>query len=375
MKISRRRLGLFGAIAIVAIILITLLAAPANNKLNSGSSYNRAPEGYGAWYAFIQQRGIPIQRWRKPFADLATNQKGKPPTTLLRVHNSLTYPHISDTERNWIEQGNTLVNLGVRGTVTAAPFSTIQRKEGERIKIDTQRREKEEPEGLLGDRFGAIVWSEKIGKGQVIYATTPHLAANAYQDFPGNYEFLAKLVSQNSQTVWIDEYIHGYKDAEVIKQEHQQNVFSYLAQTPLFPAFVQGCIILLVTILALNRRFGKPLTLSPPVINNSQAYIQALASVLQKANSSELILELVGKEEKLQLQKALVLGEVPLENQELVSAWVQQTGRPATELQQLLQIKSRKHRISETDLLTWLGKWENIRRHLPYSSRIQKDEQ
>jgi hypothetical protein len=375
MKISRRRLGLFGAIAIVAIILITLLAAPANNKLNSGSSYNRAPEGYGAWYAFIQQRGIPIQRWRKPFADLATNQKGKPPITLLRVHNSLTYPHISDTERNWIEQGNTLVNLGVRGTVTAAPFSTIQRKEGERIKIDTQRREKEEPEGLLGDRFGAIVWSEKIGKGQVIYATTPHLAANAYQDFPGNYEFLAKLVSQNSQTVWIDEYIHGYKDAEVIKQEHRQNVFSYLAQTPLFPAFVQGCIILLVTILALNRRFGKPLTLSPPVINNSQAYIQALASVLQKANSSELILELVGKEEKLQLQKALVLGEVPLENQELVSAWAQQTGRPATELQQLLQIKSRKHRISETDLLTWLGKWENIRRHLPYSSRIQKDEQ
>jgi len=375
MKISRRRLGLFGAIAIVAIILITLLAAPANNKLNSGSSYNRAPEGYGAWYAFIQQRGIPIQRWRKPFADLATNQKDKPPTTLLRVHSTLTYPHIYDIERNWIAQGNTLVNLGVRGTVTAAPFSTIQRQEGEKIKIDTQRRKKEEPEGLLGDRFGAIVWSEKIGKGQVIYATTPHLAANAYQDFPGNYEFLAKLVSQNSQTVWIDEYIHGYKDAEVIKGEHQQNVFSYLAQTPLFPAFVQGCIILLVTILALNRRFGKPLTLSPPVINNSQAYIQALASVLQKANSSELILELVGKEEKLQLQKALVLGEVPLENQELVSAWVQQTGRPATELQQLLQIKSLKHRISETDLLTWLGKWENIRRHLPYSSRIQKDEQ
>ncbi|MBD0344798.1 MAG: DUF4350 domain-containing protein, partial [Coleofasciculus sp. Co-bin14] len=47
MKLSNRRVWVFGAIAIGAIILITLLAAPATNKLTSGSTYNRAPEGYG----------------------------------------------------------------------------------------------------------------------------------------------------------------------------------------------------------------------------------------------------------------------------------------------------------------------------------------
>ena len=34
------------AIALGAIVLITLLAAPSNNKLAVGSTYSRAPEGY-----------------------------------------------------------------------------------------------------------------------------------------------------------------------------------------------------------------------------------------------------------------------------------------------------------------------------------------
>jgi hypothetical protein len=406
----------------------------------------------------MSERGTPVQRWRKPFEDLANNKDAKPPTTLLRVYSNLTSPRLSQSlieqeltekERNWVESGNTLVILGVHQPVTEAPFSTRHKAGTLSVKIDTQRREKKIKEGLLGDRFGAVVWEESIGKGRVIFATTPHLAANAYQDFQGNYEFLAQLVSQsgvpgqqrtadnraianrptgnsqnsrwvdeyihgykdseliikreyannraianrptnNSQSrgsgqqgttdnraianrptdnsqnpVWVDEYIHGHKDSEVIKREQREDIFSYLAKTPLFPAFVQGFVLLLVAIWALNRRFGKPLTLSAPVVDNSEAYIQALGGVLQKANSSEFILEVVGKEEQLQLQKALGLGQVLLDHESLVEAWVLQTGRPATELEQLLQVQSRKRRMSETDLLTWLGNWEQIRRHLP----------
>lgn len=127
---------------------------------------------------------------------------------------------------------------------------------------------------------------------------------------------------------------------------------------------MQGLILLLVAIWAGNRRFGKPLTLSAPVVDNSEAYIQALAGVLQKANSSEFIVEVVGKDEQLQLQKALFLGQEQLDHQSLVKAWVQQTGHPAKELEQLLQMPSQKQRMSETDLLRWLEKWEQIRRHL-----------
>lgn len=370
MKLSTRRFWLFGTIAIGVIILMTLLAAPANNKLNSGSTYNRAPEGYGAWYAFMSARGTPVRRWRKPVEDLVANADGTW-STLLQVNSSLTEKGLSEKEQNWVKNGNILVVLGVRSPVTTAAFSTIHKSEVGSIKIDTRRRNNYTKERILGDKFGAIVWEKNIGKGRVIFAATPHLAANAYQDFQANYEFLAKLVTQaearrefsNQNSVWVDEYIHGYKDSGIIKGKNPQNLFNYLAQTPIFPALIQVVIVLLVAIWMGNRRFGKHFTLSAPVFNNSQAYIQALAGVLQKAESSEFILEIVGKEEQLQLQKALFLGQTPLDYQVIVDAWVQQTGRPASELEQLLQAPSKKHRLSETKLLSWLKKWEQIRRY------------
>ena len=398
MNSSKNRLWLLGAIAITAIILITLLFAPANNKVNSGSTYNRAPDGYGAWYAFMSKRGTEVQRWQKPFKDFAKNQDAKPPSTLLRIYSSLIPEVVSDTEKKWVEQGNTLVNLGVRAPVTQAPFSSLHPASAGEIKIDTGRRYPSDKKQVLDDQFGAIVWKKSVGKGTVYFASTSHLAANAYQDFPGNYEFLAGLVTQleggepeiegtqqalavkliqnssdpqSQQTskilnkVWVDEYIHGYKDPEVLEREYEGNLFTYLAKTPLFPVLIQGTIILLVAIFAGWKRFGQPVTISAPPVDNSEAYIQALAGVLQKANSTDFAVEIIGKEEQLQLQKALLLGQGSLESETLTNAWVEQTGRKATELSELLPSPSHKRRISDSDLLAWLGKWQQIRQHLP----------
>ncbi len=158
MNLSSRRLWLFGAIAIGALILLTLFAAPANTKLSSGSTYNRAPNGYGAWYAFMEERGTPVQRWQKPFKALATNKTIKSPITLLRVNSELSRPDLLAEEESWVEQGNTLVILGVRQPVTEAPFSTLHKTEAGSVKINTQRRKKSADEKRLSDRFGVIVW-------------------------------------------------------------------------------------------------------------------------------------------------------------------------------------------------------------------------
>jgi Domain of unknown function (DUF4350) len=402
MNLSNRRLWLSGAIAITAIIIITLLFAPASNKLNSGSTYNRGPDGYGAWYALMSKRGIEMQRWQKPFADFAKNPKAKSSSTLLRIYSSSIPEVVSDQEENWVKQGNILVNLGVRAPVTAAPFSTLHPDAAGEIKIDTGRRESSDKKSVLGDRFGAIVWQKTLGKGTVYFATTPHLAANAYQDFSGNYEFLARLVTQlegakdiegseqalavkfiqnpidrQSQNpskilnkVWVDEYIHGYKDREIIERESGGNLFTYLAKTPLFLVLIQGTIILMVAIFAGWNRFGQPVTISVPKIDNSEAYIQALASVLEKANSTDFAVEAIGKAEKLQLQKALLLGQSSLETETLINAWVEQTGRKAAELEELLRSPSGKRsRLSAPDLLAWLRKWEQIRQHLPSNKK------
>jgi hypothetical protein len=405
MNSSNRRLWLLGAIAITAIIIITLVFAPANNKLNSGSTYNRAPDGYGAWYAFMSKRGTEIERWQKPFPDFAKNPDTKSPSTLLRIYSSPIFTEaVPDLEEKWVKQGNTLVILGVNAPVTAAPFSSLLPDSAGEIKIDTGRRVDRDKKPILGDKFGGIVWKKTVGKGTVYFASAPHLAANAYQDFPGNYEFLAGLVTQSEgagkeiegteqalavnfiqnpidrsqktspilNKVWVDEYIHGYKDPEIVKREYAGNLFTYLAKTPLFPVLIQGTIILIVAIFAGWNRFGQPVTLSAPQLDNSEAYIQALAGVLEKANSTDFAVETIGKAEQLQLQKALLLGQISLESDTLTTAWEEQTGRKAAELTELVRSRSRKQRISDRDLLAWLGKWEQIRQHLSSNKKNPK---
>jgi hypothetical protein len=351
----------FGAIAASVIILISLIGA-SSSKINIGSTYNRAPDGYGAWYAFMQQRQASIERWQKPFKELETQTR---PVTLLQVKSYLNLAIISPQEQKWLEKGNNLVILGVREQVTAANFSTMQKSPFGDVKIDTgQRRQLEEGEEVdLGDRFGAVVWEKNYGKGKAIFATTPYLAANAYQDNLSNFQYLADLVSKKGNILFVDEYIHGYKDASVRKSEGKGDLFSYLAKTPLLPMLVQAIAVLGVLIWAQNRRFGKPETLETPEVNNSQAYIQALAGVLQKADKNNFVVEMVGSYEQLQLQKALGLGQLPIEHQTLIDAWVEKTNASAAELKAVLKVQSRQQPMSERDLISWLGKWQTVRRY------------
>ncbi|PMB46304.1 hypothetical protein CEN40_10505 [Fischerella thermalis CCMEE 5205] len=362
MKPSNRQIWL-GAIAIAVLILLTIIAAPSNSKINSGSTYGLAPDGYGAWYAFMQDRGITIQRWQKPFDEL---KKEKRPVTLLQIYSQLNHPVLLSQEREWVEAGNTLVVLGVRQQVTAANFSTMQNSPFGDVKIETRRRltsisESDQEKISLGDRFGAVVWEERRGKGKIIFSTTPYLAANAYQDYPSNFQYLASLVNQKNNLLFVDEYIHGYKDPEVRKSEGKGDLFGYLAKTPLLPAFIQVCILLFVLIWAQNRRFGKPVALETPELDNSEAYIQALAGVLHKAQSTDFLVEMIGKQEQLQLQKNLGLGSEILDRQTLVNTWQQQIGTATAELDAVLQ-QSQKLRMSERELISWLGKWQTLRR-------------
>ncbi len=363
---KRRSIWLAG-IAIAALVIITLIAAPGTSRHNSGSTYSHAPDGYGAWYTFMQQRGTAIQRWQQPTSKLTTLTS---PATLLQVNSDLSPLSLTGQERDWVEKGNDFVVLGVREPVSGADFTTWQNSPIGDIKIDTTRRHEIEKvsETVISDRFGATVWQQQIGKGKIIYATTPYLAANAYQDNLNNYKFLSQLVNQSS-SIYVDEYIHGYKDANVKKSEGEGNVLSYLAKTPWFPAFVQAGFLLLVLTWAQNRRFGQSVALETKVVDNSEAYMQALAGVLQKAESHEFVIDVVGKAEQLQLQLALGLGQVPLDSTSLVNAWIEQTGDKSTDLEQVLQLQARPRAKSEGELLSWLQKWQRIRQNLP-SSRV-----
>lgn len=354
-----------------AMLLLTLFSAPQQGD-RFGSSYLRSPWGYSAWYEYAQTQGIVIERWQQPLAELTSPT----PQTLIRVRSELQRYSLDETERDWIAQGNTLISLGHYQSATNAPFRSNLTSAVGAVHIETTRRATEVKNPLLGDRAGAVVWLEKIGEGQVIYTTTPYLAANAYQNYPGNFDYLiflatqapnadTQLIQNTSPAIWIDEYIHRDRPANENNPQAEENLWQYWLTTPIFPLVVQGVVILLVILWANNRRFGQIQPLTHPSVNNSQAYIEALAGVLHKADCSEFTLETLGQEEQRQLQQILGLGTTPVTPEQLIQTWVEQTQQSPKTLEQLLHAQSRKRRLSDAKLGQWYLAWQKLLKSKP----------
>lgn len=406
-----RKQWIVAGIVLLVLVCLSLVVAPQRSNLPQGSTYSRAPGGYGAWYAAMQQQGVKIQRWQQPLDELVhpvpENQKTLPiansdpeinpdpkiisPITLLRIDSGQGWLNYPGDE--WIEQGNVLIQLGDRfdipslgislSKITDAPFTTLLPSSAGQVKLQTSRRftpaSLKDPsfkdkstcefQPLLSDGSGIVVLECAIGKGHMILAVTPFLAANAYQDEPGNFQFLSGLVTAAKHPIWVDEFIHGYKDQTVITSETSDSLLRYLAKTPLLLIAIQAAIILVVLVWGKNQRLGSPIALMSPKVDNSEAYMRALAGVLQKANCSEFVVETVGKAEQIQMQRSLGLGTELLDPAIVVDAWSQQTGQSAAELSDLLELAHHPRRLPESELLIWLRTMQTLRQtlrqHLP----------
>jgi len=358
-------------IALMALVLLFLLLmaiAPAAGQRTSGSTFNRAPEGYLGWYRYMEDRGTPIQRWKRPLEDLPTTE-GDAPQTLLRVYPGLVGVNRTWSRQwleDWLQAGNTLIVLGVEVRVTEAPFTTRQTSAVGEVVVKTRRRYtvNANDRNLLGDEYGAIVWRDDFSEnipGALYFAATPHLAANAYQDAPGNYEFLADLVSQAGGTLWVDEYLHGYRDVEVAVEETVTSWGTYLSRTPITVIVIQVVIMLGLFLLAQNRRLGNLTSIESPPVDNSRAYIDALAAVLHKAESTRFLVDMITKAERSALLRSLGFHDAQVDNDMLKAAWTQQTGQPSHRLTPLLAPPRCPSSKPEQTLRQWLSKLRQIR--------------
>ncbi|MEM9088171.1 MAG: DUF4350 domain-containing protein [Cyanobacteria bacterium P01_F01_bin.53] len=358
-------------LAMLLLGLLFLASAPAGNRLNSGSTWGNGPDGYGAWYAYMQEQGVEIERWQRPIPELLENVEEKTtdsPATLLRVLPTSGSGLGQAGLYEWREQGNRLIVLAQRGPVSAASFSKqLSSKFGD-VTIETRRRiEQERPEdvlliknsgdveSLLSDEYGAVVWRSPTDAGELILSTTSFLGANAYLDSPGNFAFLANLVQQGGGPIWVDEYLHGYKDQDVVIEEVAGTWLGYLAKTPVLIAVVQGAVVLLIVLIAQNRRLGGLRSLPEVPVNNSEAYIKALAGVLHKVNSHDFLVETLTRAEQKSLQRALGLGEAPVPLSTLQTAWQQTTGRSIDEL-----IALQRAPRGESAMRIWLRRLQSL---------------
>ncbi|MGK7931463.1 MAG: DUF4350 domain-containing protein [Microcystaceae cyanobacterium] len=374
----KRRSLILSLIALGVVLLLTFVFAPTQSSVTQGSTYGRRSADYGAWYQWMSDRNIDIEQWRKPFNRLPTEK----PLTLIRVHGNLI-DTLSEEEQNWVKKGNNLILLGIRKPVTSAPFKSTHSTPHGKVLIETTRRynrikdsfltinHPNQPniklanlsaETLLGDEFGAIVSRLSWGKGELILATTPDLGANAYQNAAGNYEFLKEIVTQSGYPIFIDEYLHGYRDTETLTEEVGENLWSYLQKTPFWLVFIQLIIILVVMLWAKNRSFGRLKTIDSPIVNNSRSYIDALAGALEKAEQHDFVMKTIAKDEKNKLTEQLgIKSESSASLTPLINSWSQKTGKSSQDLRSLLQLPKTQSRVKRSELAKWLEKWQTIR--------------
>ena len=375
-KLNRR----YVTIAIVGLVLLIVLGiAPTYNRVQSGSTWSNAPDGYGAWYEYMQQQGAGVERWGRSLDALIDrleqnseeNGTDKPATLLRIIPPALGIEQWSSSAAisNWIAAGNHLIVLSQQRPALATQFKTLISSDEGAVTIETRRRANNADPGfndeispMLSDSFGAVVWQQAFPASEkrdrtdhFIQSTTPFIAANAYLNEPGNFAFLAAIAQAAGGPIFIDEYLHGYKDSDVVIEEVAGTWFGYLAQTPLLVVVLQGVVILLIALVAQNKRMGLMRSLSPKQINNSEAYITALAGVLNKANSENFLIETLSKSEQKALQRSLGLGDAPVPLETLKTAWQQTTGQSPAELN-ILKARPR----GKTALQQWLGRIQQL---------------
>jgi hypothetical protein len=357
-------------IAIVALVLLFIglvLLAPTTGQKTSGSTYNRAPEGYLGWYAYMETQGTPVQRWRRPVEELLEQSPAGTPQTLIRIYPGMVNAYQA-WDRNWLDPwlaaGNTLIVLGLDARIVEAPFTSRLASDFGEVVIKTRRRTNlaiNSDRNLLGDEYGAVVWERMDSeRGRFVLALTPHLAANAYRAEPGNYAFLADVAAQAGGPIWVDEYLHGFKAADVIVEETVNTWGAYLARTPVKIALIQIAIVLAIFLVSQNRRLGNLSTIKQAKVDNSQAYIAALAAVLHKAESTPFLVEMLTKAERSRLQAALGFHTANIDDRTLQDAWTQQTGK-SPEMLAPLTAPPPPTKGADTALKRWLETLQRIR--------------
>ena len=182
----------------------------------------------------------------------------------------------------------------------------------------------------------------------------------------------------NQRTIWIDEWLHGHRDAAVPRTRghrdaadpdratQRQALWRYLSRQPLIMTVGQSAVLLLLLLWGQNQRFGPLLRRAEPPRNSSEQYIQALATTLKANGSADYVLSMLVQLFRQRLQTQLGFGSgsgVGIDDDAIAQRWATVTGRPSQELLELLQIQS-QNRLNESALLRWVQQSDAIVREL-----------
>ena len=308
------------------------------------SIYNDSPTGYRAWWLACQKSHVLLEAWEKPFSKLNT----MPASATMLIVEPFTFSKSSvlfgqeeaEATLDWVEQGNTLVLLDdfrrygsqriaeqllsyvwtskssksklsreeLRQGFSQSALQAINRQKTLDVYLNypvltrsirnltpkMHDLRSNEWQSILEDGHGhPLLLRLPYGKGTLVLGTVMDLGDNQYlYGRPNdNAQFLTNLLLREGKPIFVNEYVHGYEEAE--------DLLTYLGQTtPLGVIFVQlllGFILLLW--LSATRWTPKPQEAQPNGsivnfgVNSLEVYIQSLARIYARSQAASLALE------------------------------------------------------------------------------------
>lgn len=270
------------------------------------TTHSAAARGYKALYLWLQDLGVPIQRWEMPLENLPAEV-----SVLLMVEPELLPgPGELKTLEGWVGKGGTLI-------LSARPPNAFMNHFGWNAEVIVRERKGEEAQtvffqpgpyirgqravmskghpGLQSTRPDAVFhardpWGELIGvikegRGRVVALADPALFSNeSLRD--GDHARLALdllLAHLGKGELLVDEYHHGYGRAT--------SALDYLLKSWALEPLLQGVLLLLVLWAAAGRRFGPPHSMIKEEKRSSMEYVKAMAQLLQRSQARGFALE------------------------------------------------------------------------------------
>jgi len=283
------------AASLLSLLAIARFNATRNSPASTYSSYDTGRNGYAAFYELLHREDIPSSRFEQPHGLLNRSLR-----TLIVAR---PVRHMSQNEaqaiRDWVARGGTLIVLspdggdreipGVRlpqthtvkgATALAHVLGIVSLTRGVRYlgasgtSVFIALHKPAIP--LLGRRHaGVIAALFSFGKGRIIAASDPTIFSNAELGAHDNARFAYNLASTYAP-VWFDETAQGYARTE--------NAWHAL---PLPVRVALGLIgaTALLALIGSNVRFGPVIVPAPTQAQNSSAFIDSMASLMERGRA------------------------------------------------------------------------------------------
>jgi hypothetical protein len=348
-------LAILGGICLVAVLIGTTFREAVDTWLPETtpflSTLNKKPSGYSGFYEVCEKAGLRVNRWQDSYRYL--RERGVKGTLLIVGPTEAPTPPEASALIDWVQSGNDLVYLDdftfqsaralpdLLGLVT---FETAKDKnklmplveslpEAESLgplKVSSDSRI-DGGKLLCGEPGRALMVEVHSGAGRCLIGSTPGICSNerlADADSRFNFQFMYNWLSESRMPIYFDEKCHGLTTAS--------NALFFILRSPVGYVLLQVLIIMLVALVSLNQRFGRPVPVSTARRISNLEFIDGLATTYERARARDTAWAMIYAPFKARLCKSLAVA--PHESTETIAAaWAQATGASVEECRDFLQ--------------------------------------